>query len=208
MEFSKRGQEVKDFAEREARVLNHPRLDGHHVLVGIVKKGTGVAAQELLERNVNLDALRVEVRKIVPPGSGPKLPSEAMLFQEPQLRDAIECAEKWVVALKDEAICPIHLLLAMMEVCDVHVLRILGHFNIKPSELADTVLRKYEEKKLVKRALALRDAFAKKIPGMILNGWVHADLKAADPLTIQTLEKWFGLQADEAVGRLAYEVDK
>ncbi len=147
MQFSKRAKEVMNFAEQEARSLNHSAIDGHHVLVGIVKKGTGVAAQELLNRNVNLDALRDVVRKLIPPIAGQRISTSSMLFQETQLQVATECADKWVVMLDDKEICPIHLLLGMMEVCDVHVLRILAEFGIKPSELGDTITKAYQKKK-------------------------------------------------------------
>lgn len=66
--FTERAQKVLFLARDEARRLGHPAVGTEHLLLGLLREGEGIAARSLLALGVNLDKVRGEIEKIVPPG--------------------------------------------------------------------------------------------------------------------------------------------
>lgn len=56
--FTDRARKVMQLANQEAQRWNHDKLDTQHLLVALVKEGTGVAAHVLKDLGVELDELR------------------------------------------------------------------------------------------------------------------------------------------------------
>ncbi len=63
--FTDRARKCLQLANQEARRLDHPWLGTEHLLLGIVKEGSGVAAHVLKNLGVELDAIRTEAEKII-----------------------------------------------------------------------------------------------------------------------------------------------
>src|SRR5206468_624652 len=69
--FTDRARKVMQLANREAKRFNHEYIGTEHILLGLVKEGSGVAAQVLKHLNIDLQKTRLEVEKIVQ--SGPQM---------------------------------------------------------------------------------------------------------------------------------------
>ena len=67
--FTDRARKVMQLANQEAQRLNHEYIGTEHILLGLVKEGSGVAANVLKYLNIDLRKIRLEVAKIA--GSGP-----------------------------------------------------------------------------------------------------------------------------------------
>lgn len=76
--FSDRARKVMSFARQEAERFNHEYIGPEHILLGLVKEGTGVAVHVLENLRVDLEKIRVEVEKLIKPG-----PDEIIASQLP-----------------------------------------------------------------------------------------------------------------------------
>ena len=66
--FTPRAKKCLELSLREALQLGHDYIGPEHVLLGIVREGEGVAAQILVKRGGNLQAVRAAVTELMPPG--------------------------------------------------------------------------------------------------------------------------------------------
>jgi len=72
--FTDRARKVMALANQEAQRFNHDYVGTEHILLGLIREGTGVAASVLRNLEVNLKQLRMEVEKTVQSG-----PNKAVL---------------------------------------------------------------------------------------------------------------------------------
>ena len=68
--FTDRARKVMQLANQEAQRFNHEYIGTEHILLGLVKEGSGVAANVLKNLDVDLRKIRLEVEKIVQPAVG------------------------------------------------------------------------------------------------------------------------------------------
>ncbi|MFO8060025.1 MAG: ATP-dependent Clp protease ATP-binding subunit [Bacillota bacterium] len=69
--YSARAHKVIVLAQEEARRLNYNYVGTEHLLLGLIREGSGVAAQALQNLGVDLDEVRDEVEKIIGKGNTP-----------------------------------------------------------------------------------------------------------------------------------------
>ena len=67
--FTDRARKVMQLANQEAQRFNHEYIGTEHILLGLVKEGSGVAANVLKNLDVDLRKIRLEVEKLVQSGS-------------------------------------------------------------------------------------------------------------------------------------------
>lgn len=67
--FTERAKKVLDISAEEARSLGHELVGTEHILLGLVREGSGVAARVLNSLNVQADQVREEVVRIVGRGT-------------------------------------------------------------------------------------------------------------------------------------------
>jgi ATP-dependent Clp protease ATP-binding subunit ClpA len=77
--FTDRARKVLKLANEEARRAHHEYIGTEHLLLGLVKEGTGVAAQTLMNLDVDLLKIRSEIEKVIQPG-----PNRIALGKRPQ----------------------------------------------------------------------------------------------------------------------------
>ena len=77
--FTDRARKVMQLANQEAQRFNHEYIGTEHVLLGLIKEGSGVAANVLKNLDIDLRKIRLEVEKIVQ--SGPDMVTMGKLPQ-------------------------------------------------------------------------------------------------------------------------------
>jgi ATP-dependent Clp protease ATP-binding subunit ClpC len=125
--FTDRARKVMRFANEEARRLNHEYIGTEHLLLGLVKEGTGVAARVLNNLNIDLSKIRMEVEKIVQ--AGPDLVTWDTLPQTPRAKKVIAYATDEARKLNHNYVGTEHLLLGLLleqEGVAAHILMNLG----------------------------------------------------------------------------------
>ena len=83
--FTDRARKVMQLANQEAQRFNHEYIGTEHILLGLVKEGSGVAANVLKNLDVDLRKIRLEVEKIVQ--SGPDMVTMGKLPQTPRRQE-------------------------------------------------------------------------------------------------------------------------
>src|SRR5438445_13478364 len=71
--FTDRARKVMQLANQEAQRFNHEYIGTEHILLGLVKEGSGVAANVLKNLDIDLRKLRPEVEKTAQGGQGSEM---------------------------------------------------------------------------------------------------------------------------------------
>lgn len=87
--FTERAQQVLVLAQEEAKRLNHNFIGTEHILLGLVREGSGIASRALQNLTVELPRVRAEVEKII--GKGDKVLSQGISYT-PRAKKVIELA--------------------------------------------------------------------------------------------------------------------
>jgi len=114
--FTDRARKVMQLANQEAQRFNHEYIGTEHVLLGLIKEGSGVAANVLKNLDVDLRKIRLEVEKLVQ--SGPDMVTMGKLPQTPRAKKVIEYSMEEARNLNHNYVGTEHILLALLELED------------------------------------------------------------------------------------------
>ena len=114
--FTDRARKVMALANQEAQRFNHEYIGTEHILLGLVKEGSGVGANVLKNLNVDLRKIRLEVEKLAK--RGPDTVSIGKLPQTPQAKKVIEYSIVEARSLNCHYVGTEHLLLGLIRVQD------------------------------------------------------------------------------------------
>ena len=110
--FTDRARKVMALANQEAQRFNHEYIGTEHILLGLVKEGSGVGANVLKNLDVDLRKVRLEVEKLVK--SGPDMVTMGKLPQTPRAKKVIEYAIEEARNLNHNYVGTEHLLLGLL----------------------------------------------------------------------------------------------
>ncbi len=136
--FTDRARKVMQLANQEAQRFNHEYVGTEHVLLGLVKEGSGVAANVLKNLDIDLRKIRVEVEKIVQ--SGPDMVTMGKLPQTPRAKKVIEYAIEEARNLNHNNVGTEHLLLGLLREQEGVAAQVLMNLNLKLEEVREEVL--------------------------------------------------------------------
>jgi len=125
--FTGRLRTVMQLANQEAQRFHHEYIGTEHILLGLVKEGTGAAGLIFASRNIDLQDVRREVEKLIQ--AGPDLNFAGKLPQTPRAKNVITFAAEEARNLNHNYIDTAHLLLGLLREQDGiggHVLSKLG----------------------------------------------------------------------------------
>ena len=109
--FTDRARCTMQLANQEAQRFNHEYVGTEHILLGIVKEASGVAAHVLKNLDIDLRKIRLEVEKIV--HSGPEMLTMGKLPYTPRAKRVLEFAIEEAAALGHNYVGTEHLLLGL-----------------------------------------------------------------------------------------------
>jgi hypothetical protein len=109
--FTDRARKVMQLANQEAQGFHHEYVGTEHLLLGLIKEGSGVAAYALKALGVDLRKIRLEVEKLVE--SGPYMVTMGKLPQTPRARNCIKWAYEEANKIGHRYIGTEHLLLGL-----------------------------------------------------------------------------------------------
>src|SRR5947209_6706804 len=136
--FTDRARKVMQLANQEAQRFNHEYVGTEHVLLGLVKEGSGVAANVLKNLDVDLRKIRVEVEKIVQ--TGPDMVTMGKLPQTPRAKKVIEYAIEEARNLNHNYVGTEHLLLGLLREQEGVAAQVLMNLNLKLEDVREEVL--------------------------------------------------------------------
>ena len=136
--FTDRARKVMALANQEAQRFNHEYIGTEHILLGLVKEGSGVGANVLKNLDVDLRKVRLEVEKLV--HSGPDMVTMGKLPQTPRAKKVIEYAIEEARNLNHNYVGTEHLLLGLLREHDGVAAQVLMNLSLKLEEVREEVL--------------------------------------------------------------------
>ncbi len=136
--FTDRARMVLQFANQEALRLNHEYVATEHILLGLIKEGSGVAANVLKNLyGLDLRMVRLEVEKVVE--IGPREVILGKLPQTPRAKKIIEYAIEEAKNLGHKYVGTEHILLGLLREQDGGAAFVLMNLGLKLKEVREKV---------------------------------------------------------------------
>jgi ATP-dependent Clp protease ATP-binding subunit ClpC len=125
-------------ANQEAQRFNHEYIGTEHILLGLIKEGSGVAANVLKNLDVDLRKIRLEVEKLVQ--SGPDMVTMGKLPQTPRAKKVIEYSMEEARNLGHNYVGTEHILLGLLREQEGVAAQVLMNLGLKLEEVREEVL--------------------------------------------------------------------
>jgi Clp amino terminal domain, pathogenicity island component len=208
--FTNQSRRAVVLAQEEARELHHSYIGTEHLLLGMLREGTGSAARALTSMDVTLDAARQAVEASVGRGKHQQ-PSGHIPFT-PRAKKALELALRESLQLGQNYIGTGHLLLGLITQGDDVAIGILGQLHADVTDLRTRAIRELaddpeQEEAGVVRVRPARLATTLRLPAEVRNlaEMIEARLSAIErrlDITRGVPERLRGLDGQiAAVGR-------
>jgi hypothetical protein len=136
--FTDRAREVMQLANQEAQRYNHEYIGTEHILLGLVKEGSGVAANILKNLDIDLRKIRREVERIVQ--SAPDMVTMGKLPQTPTAKKVIEHAIAEARNLNHNYVGTEHVLLGLLLQHDSVAAQILRNLGLSTEKVREETL--------------------------------------------------------------------
>jgi len=137
--FTERARKVMALANQEAQRFNHEYIGTEHILLGLVKEGSGVGANVLKNLGVDLHKVRIEVEKLVK--AGPDMVTMGKLPQTPRAKKVIEYSIEEARNLNHNYVGTEHLLLGLLREQDGVAAQVLMNLKLQLDEVRGEVLK-------------------------------------------------------------------
>ena len=136
--FTDRARKIMAMANQEALHFNHEYIGTEHILLGLVKEGSGVGANVLKNLKVDLLTVRLEVEKLIK--VGPKQIPQSKLPQTPRAKKVLEYAIEESRNFDHNYVGSEHLLLGLMREKDAVGAQVLMHMGLQLGQMRNEVL--------------------------------------------------------------------
>jgi ATP-dependent Clp protease ATP-binding subunit ClpC len=136
--FTDRARKIIALAQKEAERFHHDYIGTEHLLLGLVKEGSGVAVTALNNLNVDVDKVRREVEKLVVVNDK-EAPTAPLPFT-PQAKRVLELASEEARALGHPYIGTEHILLGLLSENDSVAAQVLINLDLKLEDVRNEIL--------------------------------------------------------------------
>ncbi len=193
--FTDRARKVMALANQEAQRFNHEYIGTEHILLGLVKEGSGVGANVLKNLGVDLRKVRLEVEKLVK--SGPEMVTMGKLPQTPRAKRVIEYAIEEARQLNHNYVGTEHLLLGLLREQDGVAAQVLMNLGLKLDDVREEVLN------LLGAGVETEEASAMAPPGELASKKGKSKTPALDSFGRDLTELAREGKLDPCIGRAA-----
>jgi ATP-dependent Clp protease ATP-binding subunit ClpC len=125
--FTERAQQVLVLAQEEAKRLNHNFIGTEHLLLGLVREGSGIASRALQGMSVDLSRVRAEVERITPKGE--KIIQQGISYT-PRAKRVVELAIEESQNLGHNYVGTEHLMLGLIREGEGIAAQVLSNMGI------------------------------------------------------------------------------
>ena len=136
--FTERARKVMSFARLEAQRFHHDYVGTEHILLALVKEGTGVASVVLKKMGVELKEIRAEIEKVVERGPEPVPPNQQLPYT-PRAKRVLELALEEARSLGHHYIGTEHLLLGLLREQEGIAAQVLVNLGLKLEEVREEI---------------------------------------------------------------------
>ncbi len=137
--YTAMAQKALDLAGKISKNLQHNYIGTEHLLLGLLKEGSGVAARVLADNNVEEQQLLQLIKDLIAPSSGGTAVMERDGYT-PKTETALEMAAQEAERFHSDSIGTEHLLLAIIKSADCAASRLLNTMNINMQKMYVDIL--------------------------------------------------------------------
>lgn len=135
--FTERARKVLVLAKEEARRFNHDYIGTEHILLGLVREGEGVACAVLQNLGLDMDRLRIEVEKLITPGSVTGVVGDIPFT--PRAKKALELAAEEARTLGHNYIGTEHILLGLIREGEGLAMQVLYSLSVDLDKVREEI---------------------------------------------------------------------
>ena len=136
--FTDRARKVMQLANQEAQRLNHEYIGTEHILLGLIKEGSGVAANVLKNLDIELRRVREEIERLVARSLDVTAPGK--LPQTPRAKKVVEYAIEEAHHLNHNYVGTEHVLLGLLREEEGVAAQVLLNLGLKLETVREEVL--------------------------------------------------------------------
>lgn len=136
--YTAKAQKALDLAGKTSKNLQHNYIGTEHILLGLIKEGSGVAAQILMDNGVEEDQLLQLIEDLIAPSSSVAI--EERDGYTPKTSMILDMAAAEADRFKSETIGTEHLLLAMIKSVDCAASRLMNTMNVNMQKMYIDIL--------------------------------------------------------------------
>ncbi len=137
--YTARAKKAVDFAGKIAKILHHNYIGTEHLLAGLLKEGTGVAARILNDNNISYETVVELIKELISPASETALMERG--GYSPKAERVLEGAYKEAVRFHSDVIATEHLLLAIIKETDCAASRLFHTMGMNLSKAYSETLQ-------------------------------------------------------------------
>jgi ATP-dependent Clp protease ATP-binding subunit ClpC len=137
-QFTERARKTMQYAAEEARRFNHACVGPEHILLGLLREGTGVAANVLKNLGADVANLRSQVERLVP--IGPEIAPGGEVAQTAQGKEVLDYATEESQNLHHNWVGTEHILLGLLRQQGGPAARTLANLGISVEKVRSELL--------------------------------------------------------------------
>ena len=135
--FTEKALKAVMLSQEEARRLEHNFIGTEHILLGLIRQETGIAAEVLKSFGVNLENVRTEVEKIIGRGDG-NIGVEIPFT--PRVKRVLELTLEEVRQFKENRVDTEHLLLGIIRLGEGIAVSIIENLGVNLEQLRNSII--------------------------------------------------------------------
>jgi len=136
--FTEKAEKAIAFSQESAVTLGHNYVGTEHILMGLIKEGSGVAARVLVSQGINEEKIIKEIETLI--GRGKQTGEQPLSFT-PRTKRVMELSFREARRMGQNYIGTEHLLLGIMKEGESVAVRILMNLGIDPQKLLNEIIR-------------------------------------------------------------------
>lgn len=137
-QYTGKAKKAIDLATRISKKLDYNYVGTEHILAGLIKEGTGVAAQVLSADGVDYDKLIQMIKDLISPGEGVAVAEKSGMT--PRAERVLERAQEIAEHLGYDEVGTEHILMAIISQGDCAAARLLNTMNVNMQKMYVDIL--------------------------------------------------------------------
>lgn len=141
--YTAKAKKAIDIATRISKSLHHSYIGTEHILLGLLKEGTGVASQILADNGVEYDKVLELIEELIAPGNTVAVLEDGL---SPRAAHVLEVSRAEAARFHSEKIGTEHLLIAMIKETECVASRLLNTLSVNVQKMyVDTLIAMGED---------------------------------------------------------------
>ena len=141
--YTAKAKKAIDIATRISKSLHHSYIGTEHILLGLLKEGTGVASQVLADNGVEYDKVLELIEELIAPGNAVAVLEDGL---SPRAAHVLEVSKAEAARFHSEKIGTEHLLIAMIKETECVASRLLNTLSVNVQKMyVDTLIAMSED---------------------------------------------------------------